>query len=134
MSQENVEIVRDSLSALAEGGVDALAEFWHPDISWRAIEGAPDDVGEMQGTEATRRYVQDWLDTFDDISVVPEELLDIGDDHVIAVQTISGRAKLSGVETELRYAVLCTLRDGKIVRCHEYATRAEALKAVGLEE
>jgi ketosteroid isomerase-like protein len=134
MSQENVEVVRDSLKALDDGGVDAIAEFWHPEISWRAIEGALDDVGEMEGIEAARLYVQDWLDTFDDFSVVPEELLNIDDDRVIAIQRASGRAKLSGIDTQLRYAVVYTLRGGRIVRCREYADRKEALEAVGLAE
>ena len=134
MSQENVEVVRDSFDAFAKRGLDALAKFWHPEINWRAIEGAPDDVGEMLGIEAVRRYLQDWLDMFDDITVVPEKLIDVGDDRVIAVQVTSGRAKLSGIETQLRYAVLYTVWDGKIVRGREYAELAEALKAVGLEE
>src|SRR6266571_4609911 len=126
MSQENVEVVRDSLQAFADGGLDAYTAFWHPEITWRAIEGAPDDVGEMRGKEMVRRYVQDWLDTFDDFSIAPEELLDLGADHVVAVQRISGRAKLSGVETQLRYPVIYTLRDGKIVDGREYAHRQEA--------
>ena len=61
MSQENLEIVRQSLEAFNSKGVDGLASFWHPDIEWRAVEGAPDDVGEMHGREALRRYAQDWL-------------------------------------------------------------------------
>jgi ketosteroid isomerase-like protein len=134
MSRENVEIVRDSLKALDDGGVDSIAAFWHPEISWRAIEGALDDVGEMQGIESARLYVQDWLGTFDNFSVVPEELLDVDDDRVIAIQRASGRAKLSGIETQLRYAVVYTLRGGRIVRCREYADRKEALKAAGLQE
>jgi ketosteroid isomerase-like protein len=134
MSQENVEIVRGSLEALADGGLDALAEFWNPDINWRAIEGAPDDVGEMHGREAARRYVQDWFETFDNFTAVAEELLDVADDRVVAVQHVTGRAKLSGVETELRYAVVYTLREGKIARVREYHDRAEALIAVGLSE
>jgi len=133
MSQENAEVVRDSLRAATDGGVDAAVEFWHPDISWRAIEGAVDDAGEMNGTEALRRYVQDWLDTFDNVTIVPEELIDVGDDRVVAMQHITGRARLSGLETELRYAVVYTLREGKIIRGREYADRLEALKAVGLE-
>ena len=128
-----MEIVRDSLEALADGGLDALAEFWHPDINWRAIEGAPDDVGEMHGREAARRYVQDWFDTFDNFTAVSEELLDVGDDRVVAVQHLTGRARLSGVETELRYAVVYWLRQGKIVRVREYRDREQALEAVGLE-
>src|SRR6476660_2513933 len=134
MSQENTEIVRNSLKAFADGGLDAAAEFWHPDIDWRAIEGALDDAGEIHGTEAMRRYVHDWLDTFDNVTFVPEELLDVGDDRVVAVQHLSGRARLSGIETELRFAVVYTVRDGKIVRGREYNEKAEALEAVGMAE
>ncbi len=96
MSQENVEVVRRALQALADGGLDAMAEFWDPDIVWRAAEGAVDDVGEMHGRVAVRRYAQDWIETFDEISVVAEELRDVGDDRVLAIQRLSGRAKLSG--------------------------------------
>jgi ketosteroid isomerase-like protein len=69
---------------------------------------------------------------FDDITNVPVELMDVGDDRVIAVQHLTGRAKLSGVQTEVRYAVVYTLRDGKIVRGREYLDREQALDAVGL--
>jgi ketosteroid isomerase-like protein len=134
MSQENVEIVRSAFMALADGGVDAVAEFWHPEINWRALEGAPDDVGEMKGTEAARRYVEDWFETFDDLTFTPEELLDAGEDRVVAVVHMSGRAKLSGITTDLRFAILYTLRGAKIVRVREYADREEALKAAGLAE
>jgi ketosteroid isomerase-like protein len=132
MSQQNVKIVRDGLKAFADGGLDAMAQFWAADISWRAIEGSIDDVGEMHGQEAVRRYVQDWLDTFDGWTVVHDELVDVGDDRVMALQHITGRAKLSGVETELRYAVVYTVRDAKILRGREYADREQALEAVGL--
>jgi len=130
MSQENVEVVRGSLKAFADEGLDALAAFWDPEINWRAIEGAPDDVGEMRGIAASHRYLQEWVDMFDDLTLVPEEIRDLGDDRVVARQHVSGRAKISGAETELRYAVVYTVRDGKIVRGREYATLQEALEAV----
>ena len=132
MSQENVEVVRRMLQAFADGGLNAMAEFWDPDIDWRAAEGALDDVGEMHGPVAVRRYIQDWIDTFDDFSVVAEELRDVGDDRVLAIQRVNGRAKLSGTETDLRYAVVNTVRDGKVVRGREYLSLDQALEAVGL--
>jgi ketosteroid isomerase-like protein len=134
MSQENVEIVVDFLQRGTDGGVDAAAEFWDPDITWRAAEGAIDDVGEMHGPEAVRRYVQDWFDMFDDLAVVAEEVIDAGDDRVVAVQRITGRAKLSGIETEIRFSVVSTLRDGKIVQGREYMDKEQALEAAGLRE
>jgi ketosteroid isomerase-like protein len=134
MSEENVEVVRNSLIAYAERGLDAVTQFWDADINWRAIEGAPDDVGEMHGREAVRRYLQEWIDVFDNVTNVPEELIDLGDDRVLAMQHATGRAKGSGVETEIRYAVIYTVRDGKIVRGREYIDRNQALEAVGLSE
>jgi ketosteroid isomerase-like protein len=132
MSQENVEFLVDYLQRGTDGGVDAIAEFWDPDINWRAAEGAIDDVGEMHGPEAVRRYIQDWFDMFDDLTVVAEELVDAGDDRVVALQRMTGRAKVSGIETEIRFSVVYTLRDGKIIRGREYLDHNEALEAAGL--
>jgi len=134
MSQENVDVVRRAFQAFADQGLDAMAEFWDPDIDWRAAEGAIDDVGEMHGLAAVRRYVQEGLDTFDDLSLAVEELRDVGDDRVLSIQRLKGRAKLSGIEVELRYAGVNTVRDGKIVRVREYLRVEDAVKAVGLEE
>jgi ketosteroid isomerase-like protein len=134
MSQENVEIVRSMFEAANRGDPDAWLEYWTDDIDFRAAEGAPDDHGPIKGKDALRAFLQDWLNTFDDFKVEPIELIDAGEDNVIAVMRISGRAKLSGVETELTYAELSTLRDGKIARGRQYFTRDEALEAAGLSE
>jgi ketosteroid isomerase-like protein len=132
MSQENMESLVEYLEKLSDGGVDAIAEFWDADINWRAAEGAIDDVGEMHGPEAVRRYIQDWFDMFDDLTVVAEELVDAGDDRVVALLRMTGRAKVSGIETEIRFSVVYTLRDGKIIRGREYIDHNEALEAAGL--
>jgi ketosteroid isomerase-like protein len=50
------------------------------------------------------------------------------------VTRISGRAKLSGVETDLTYAAVYTIRDGKIARGREYWTKEQALEAAGLRK
>jgi ketosteroid isomerase-like protein len=134
MSQENVEAVRTALDAMARGGLDAFSEYWTDDIDHRAIEGAVDDRGPMHGKEAVRSYVQDWLDTFDEFAVDPLELIDAGADQVVGVLRISGRAKQSGIESGLTYAAVYTLRDRKIARGREYATREEALEATELSE
>ena len=134
MSQENVAVVEAALTAYARGGIDALAEYWTDDIDHRAIEGALDDPGPMQGKEAVRAYYQDWADTFDQLTVEPIEMIDAGEDQVVSVSQLRGRAKQSGIETNLTYAVLTTIRDGKIARGREYSTREEALEAAGLSE
>jgi ketosteroid isomerase-like protein len=129
-----VEIVRTALDALAGSGLDAYAEYWTNDIDWRAVEGALDDRGPIHGKAEMRAYVQDWFDTFDDLKVEPVELIDAGGDKIIAVLRSSGRAKLSGVEVDLTYAVLLTIRDGKTARGREYWTKEQALDAAGPSE
>ena len=134
MSQENVEIVRDAAAAFNRGDVDTWLEYFADDIDYRAVEGALDDRGPMYGKAAVLAYLQDWLDMFDDFKVEPLELIDAGGDEVVAVLRNSGRAKLSGVETDLTYAALYTIRDGKIARGREYWTKEQALEAAGLSE
>lgn len=131
MSQENVEIVRDAFVAFNRGDLDALHdEYWTEDIDYRAVEGALDDRGPIRGKAAMRAHWQDWFETFDDLKIAPLELIDAGED-VVAVLRFGGRAKLSGVETDVTFAVVYTLRDGKVARGREYWTRDEALEAVG---
>jgi ketosteroid isomerase-like protein len=104
------------------------------DIDYRAVEGALDDHGPIHGKDALRAYVDDWVGTFDDFRGEALELIEAGEDKVIAVGRISGRAKLSGVETDLTYAALYTIRDGKVARGREYWTKEQALEAAGLRE
>jgi ketosteroid isomerase-like protein len=137
MSEENVEVVKaayEAQEALASGGLDRFMEHFTDDVDYRAVEGAPDDFGPIHGKDAVRAWLQDWIDTFDEFWVEPVELIDAGEDTVVAVERFGGRAKLSGVETDQTEAIVYSIRGGKLARCREYATRHEALKAAGLSE
>jgi ketosteroid isomerase-like protein len=135
MSQENVEMVREAVGAYNRGDLDALLdEYFTDDIDYRAVEGAPDDHGPIHGKAEMRAYMQDWFDTFDDLKVEPLEVIDAGPDQAVAVVRFGGRAKLSGIEADLTFAVVYTVRDGKVARGREYWTRDEALEAAELSE
>ena len=135
MSQENVESVREAVVAYNRGDLDAfLDEYWTDDIDYRAVEGAPDDHGPIHGKAEMRAYLQDWFDTFDDLKVEPLEVIDAGQVQAVAVVRFGGRAKLSGVEADLTFAALYTVRDGKVARGREYWTKEQALEAAGLRE
>lgn len=131
MSEENVEIVRRWFAAM-DPNLDGAAEFWHPDIDWRAIEGAPDDIGVFRGHDAMRHYYEQWYETFDDLRAEPEELIDAGE-QVVAIVHVTARMKDSEGEVDMRLGIVFTVRDGKIVRGREYATREQALEAAGVE-
>jgi ketosteroid isomerase-like protein len=130
MSQENVEIVRRSWEAFNRGGLDAIEEFWHPDIEWRAAEGEVDDIGVFRGRDKMRRYYGDWLETFDDWHVEVADVAFHDDERVVAVVRSSARGRASGVRTHGRYAIVYAVRDGQIVSGREYATADQALEAL----
>jgi ketosteroid isomerase-like protein len=139
MSQENVELVRRVSEALNEAIANddptpVLRDFLDPDIYWRAAEGAIDDVGGMRGHDAIRRYIEDWTDDFDNLTLTPHELVEVDDERVMGAQRLSGRAKHTGIETDVIFFVIYTIRKGRFVEVREYVTREEALEAAGLSE
>ena len=58
------------------------------------------------------------------------------DDHdpIHGKDAMRAYAKLSGAETDLAFAIVYTIRDGKIARGRQYWNREEALEAAGLRE
>jgi ketosteroid isomerase-like protein len=130
MPSENVDVVRRQWEAYERGGLDTVAAFWHPAIEWRAVEGAADDAGVLEGPHAMRGYYADWVDTFEGIRTEVEEVLGEAGEHLAVVLHVSGRGRESGVPVDTRYSVLYTIRAGLIVRGREYATPAEALAAL----
>jgi|ERR1043166_5222530 ketosteroid isomerase-like protein len=134
MPDDDVAVVEAAYETFARGGLDRFLEHWTDDLDHRSIEGAPDDRGPIQGKDEMRAYVQDWIDTFDGFRIEPVELIDAGEDTVVAVVRFGGRAKLSGIETDQTMGVVFTIRGGKIARGREYATRDQALQAAGLSE
>ncbi len=132
MTPGNAELVSEYFAAYDGGGLDAWAGYWHREITWRAAEGAVDDVGLMEGADALRRYYAAWEETFDEIRTEVEESFEVGD-RVVAV--VRGAARMKGGESQVdvRYAIVLEIRDRKIVSGREYFTREEALSAAGLD-
>jgi uncharacterized protein len=131
MSEENVEVVKVAYEAFARGGLDRFMEHFTDDVDHRAVKGAPDDRGPIHGKDAVRALLQDWIDTFDGFRFELVELIDAGGDTVVAIERFGGRAKLSGVETDQILGNVFTIRDGKIARGREYATRPQARRPRG---
>ena len=60
--------------------------------------------------------------------------MDAGNDRVVVLVRDHGRLRGSNSEVENVGASVWTLREGKIARIEFHTNRAQALKAVGLEE
>jgi ketosteroid isomerase-like protein len=128
MSQTNVEVVRRLYEAYGGSGFDAVTEkIYDPEIEWHASEG----FGVLHGRAAVLGHLKDFANAFDDWKILPVELID-ANAEVVAVTHASGTGKGSGVSLDAHYAIVFTVVANMIVRAREYATRAEALEAVGL--
>jgi ketosteroid isomerase-like protein len=131
MSQENVEIVRREYVAFAARDWDALAEIWHPDIEYEALDPAT-----YRGLDELREGFMGWSDLFAEWWVKADEIVDVGD-RVAVVEKFGGRGiKGSDVDTRLEQSVarLIGFKDGRIWRVKEYSTLREALEAADLSE
>ena len=139
MSQENVEIVRRVYDAAARRDAATVLALYDPDIESDASQlGIAGIVGGdevvYRGHDGLRRFFRDWHEAWMNIEYDFEELVDAGDEHVIAVVTRHARGRASGVEVERPFALVWTLRGGKVAHVVWFLSRAEALEAVGPSE
>jgi len=122
------DVLRRHFDTFGDGGLEDAAKFWHPEIEWRAIEGAADDVGVIRGRDAMRRYYAEWVEAMEDLRGEVEVVFE-DDDVVAALIRNSGRGRISQVPAAGLYYVACLIRDGQIVVGREYASREEAIAA-----
>jgi uncharacterized protein len=126
--QQGVELVRGIIQALNRGDLDAMLGHMHPDFEWTPLETSP--VARVyRGRAQVRRYVEDWLGTFESLRLELEDPTQVADRVVVEVRG-HGRGRASGVELETRFCQVWTLREGTAVAMEEHATREQALANV----
>jgi ketosteroid isomerase-like protein len=127
--QAGPQLVREIVEALNRGDVDGMLERMHPDFEWRPLETSPVAGGVYRGHEQVRRYVEDWLGTFDDLRLDLEDPAEVADRVVVMVHG-HGRGRASGLQLDTRFCQVWTVRGGTAVAMEEYATREQALAEV----
>jgi ketosteroid isomerase-like protein len=137
MSQENVEVFRRAFEAFTRGGWEPLfGTIWAPEIVWDMSPAGIAGLGVYHGFDELRSFFEDWFSTFpfDDWEQELDDVIDCGDEVVVALTRQRGRGSASGASVELQYAQVITFREGKIVRSVVYTDRNQALEAAGLSE
>ena len=135
MSQENVELLRRMFDLFSGRDMDwdAFFEIIGPDIVWEVRSDFP-DAGIYRGYEGIRRLSETFDDAVEETWYEPLEYIHTGSQVVVPLRW-GGLGIGSGAAfAEREEAWVFTLRDGRIRRVSEYATRQEALEAVGLRE
>ena len=133
MSEENVELVR---SMYRRGDPSRFFDLLDDEVEvdTSAVGLLPDHSGLVRGKDAAVDYFRHYWGIWDDYVLEPVEIVDAGEDRVLVLQNEHGRGRGSGTPFERHWAILYTLRGGKLVRWRTFATHAEALKAAGLRE
>ncbi len=131
MSQENVEVVRQSIDAFNRRDVKALRMFDDPDleVDWSASRGVA--AGVYRGIDAVLQFYGESFDVFDEIILEPDRFIEAGESVVVPNRSRSrGR---DGIELFTRSALVFTVRGRRIVRICLYQDADQALADLGLE-
>ena len=87
---------------------------------------------EYRGHDGLRQWATEVWEVFSELHHELVELIEADDETVVSVQRTQGRMRHTGLEVDLPWAVVWTIRNGRALRAHGYMTKGEALKAAGL--
>ena len=130
MSEENVEIARQAINAWNAGEMDRLRELYHPEAVYRT----PRDWlgGPWVGREAVMEQFRELREVYSEASSFGDpQFLDAGDRILVQIPF---RSETRGLALTTDVAWVYTISNGLIVSLEFFASRADALEAVGLEE
>jgi ketosteroid isomerase-like protein len=130
MSQEHNQALRARYESISQGDLAAAFRDVHPDFELKTADRVP-LAGIYRGAEAAARFLEDFLEPFEEASFEPEEFFEHGDRIVVL---LVGRFRYEGstAAVENRIGAVWTMRDGMPVRCEMFAERERALRAAGL--
>ena len=134
MSNENVEqVARNIAEGISTRDVGALEANSDPDIEYTsrftAVEGKT-----YGGRSAWSDYISDVDAAWKDFEVTAGEMIPARPEKRVAAIRVGAVARGSGVPIDERAFAAWEFRDGKALRGRTCANRAEALKAIGIEE
>ena len=130
MSQENVDKTRAFIAAYNRRDFDSAMECFHPEIEW--VLPAMQRSDSCTGPEEVRRFWEGLDETFDELRLDPQELVDAGDKVAVRLRYY-GRGRGSGAEIETEmYHQVTTFDDGVMVRIEYFTDWAGACRAAGL--
>jgi hypothetical protein len=129
-----VRQIRQGYAAANRRDLDLVLTGLDPGIEYRPSEAWQFDFDPLyHGHDG---YLQVWrvlLESFEDVRLDPEELLDLGNRFLVTL-TLSGQGVGSGVAVSEPHYQVFTLRRGLVVRQDDFQDRAQALETAGLSE
>jgi ketosteroid isomerase-like protein len=133
MSQENVEVVRQTLKAFSDRDADAGSAYLAPDIEWEPASPAVLEGAVYRGSEEVAEATAALWELWDVFRFEETDVRDLGD-SVLWLGLVHAAGSGSHVELDQKFATHFELRGGKILRVKAYLSWEEGLEAAGLRE
>jgi ketosteroid isomerase-like protein len=133
MSQENVEKLQAALAAFNRRDKPAWLALSDPGLENIPPSDWPES-DPVRGPEPVWEFLVRAQDVWESSPFEYVEVIDAGEDTVVADIRAEVRGKASGAAVAWSYWQVCTFRDGKLLLMEWFVDRAEALEAVGLRE
>lgn len=128
MSHDNVAIVRTMLDTWNTRGIDATIDAFDPNVELVDLQVAMGMQDRGRGPDELHRMAEQWTEIFDDWRLEVCDVVDLGDDFVMADVRFDGVGRDSGAPVSNRQFEVYRLVGGKIVEIRVgFRDRAEAL-------
>jgi ketosteroid isomerase-like protein len=133
MSEENVEVARQTFKRICSRDIDGLLGLYDPEIEFLPLTGTRVESGGYNGHAGVRDYFAEADEVWEEMQPHADDVQPVGD-QVLILGGCAVRGRGSGARSDNPMAWVLTLRDGKVVRHRGFGTREEALAAAGLTE
>jgi ketosteroid isomerase-like protein len=128
MSQDNAEIVRTMLDTWNARGIDATIDAFDPEVELVDLQAVIGMQDRGRGPDELDRMAKEWAEIFDEWRLAVCEVVDLGDDFVLAEVRFDGVGRDSGAPVSNKQFEVYRLVGGKIVEIRVgFHDRAEAL-------
>jgi ketosteroid isomerase-like protein len=129
MSEEGVVVVRAFWEAFIRNDFATALATFDADVEWDGTNLPDGKVS--RGLDAVVNHARSWAEIWEDWEVELEDVIDAGEDRVIAFFRERGHSK-TGLDMNERHSDLYVVRDGKIVYRKGFSDADQALVEAGL--
>ena len=89
--------------------------------------------GNYRGHDGIREFMADAFETLEVLRIDHREMRDLGD-RVLALKAFQTHGTQSGIQDDVPFAIVATVREGLIVYLKDHGNRMLALEAAELSE
>lgn len=107
-----------------------LEENFAPDVVLQPGGVMPDsEQRPHRGYEGFLSFIANQMEAFSDMWIRPEEFIQVGE-RLVVPYSMGGHARHTGIEVELAFTHVFTIRNEKVVRLDVFESKAVALEAL----